>query len=118
VGRASNRKKARRQEALRQAAHRTRRARLEPRAGAGPREAPLPRAAALEMVDEVFGPPGEQQTPEYRAWSGGGRPVPAEVPLARCMPEQSRSPSEPSAQCAGPLKQAGAEHHDIITCML
>jgi hypothetical protein len=79
VGRASNRKKARRQEALRQATHRTRRARQESRAGAAPQQAVFSLAAALVTVDQVFGAPGEQQIPEYRAWCGGGRPVPAEV---------------------------------------
>lgn len=29
----------------------------------------------------MFGAPGQQHTPEYRAWCGGGEPVPAEVPL-------------------------------------
>ena len=80
MGRASNRKKARRQEALRQATHRTRRVTQESRAGAAPQQAVFSRAAALEMLDQVFGPPREQQIPEYRAWCGGGRPVPAEVP--------------------------------------
>ena len=79
MGRASNRKKARRQEALRQATHRTRRARQESRAGAAPQQAVFSLAAALVTVDQVFGAPGEQQIPEYRAWCGGGRPVPAEV---------------------------------------
>ena len=79
MGRASNRKKARRQEALRQAAHRTRRVTQGSRAGAGPQQAALALAAAREAIDRVFGPPGEQQAPEYRAWCGG-QPVPAEVP--------------------------------------
>ena len=80
MGRASNRKKARRQEALRQAAHRTRPARQGSRAGAAPQQAALALAAAREMMDQVFGAPGEQQTPEYRVWCGGGQPVPAEGP--------------------------------------
>jgi hypothetical protein len=37
-------------------------------------------AAARELIDQVFGAPGEQQTPEYRVWCGGGEPVPAEGP--------------------------------------
>jgi hypothetical protein len=80
VGRASNRKKARRQEALRQAAHRTRSARQGSRAGAAPQQAVLALAAAREMMDQVFGAPGEQQTPECRVWCGGGEPVPAQGP--------------------------------------
>jgi hypothetical protein len=78
VGRASNRKKARRQEALRQAAHRTRPTRQGSRAGAASQQAVLALAAAREMMDQVFGAPGEQPTPEYRVWCGGGEPVPAE----------------------------------------
>jgi hypothetical protein len=35
-------------------------------------------AAAREMMVQVLGAPGEQQTPEYRVWCGGGEPVPAE----------------------------------------
>jgi hypothetical protein len=77
VGRASNRKKARRQEALRQAAHR-KRVSQGSRAGAGPQQAAL--AVAREAIDQLFGSPREQQTPEYRVWCGGGEPVPAEVP--------------------------------------
>ncbi len=80
MGRASNRKKARRQEALRQAAHRTRRASQGSRAGAAPQQAVLALAAARDALDQVFGAPGEQQTPEYRAWCGGAKPVPAEGP--------------------------------------
>ena len=79
MGRASNRKKARRQEALRQAAHTTRRVTQGSRAGAGPQQAVLALGAAREAIDRVFGPPGEQQTPEYRAWCGG-QPVPAGGP--------------------------------------
>ena len=80
MGRASNRKKARRQQALRQATRSTRRARPGSRAGAAAQLTALPLAAALEMLDQVFGAPGEQQTPEYRPWCDGARPVPAEVP--------------------------------------
>jgi hypothetical protein len=80
VGRASNRKKARRQEAVRQAAHGKRRVAQGTRAGAGPPPAVLSLAAAREAIHELFGPPGEQQTPEYRVWCGGGQPVPAEGP--------------------------------------
>jgi hypothetical protein len=76
VGRASNRKKKRREEALRQAAHRKRRATPGSRAGTVPREAAL--AAAREAIDQLFGSPREQ-IPEYRAWCGE-RPVPAEGP--------------------------------------
>ncbi len=79
MGRASNRKKARRQAALRQSAHRTRPARQGPGAGAVPQQAALSLAAAREAIDQVFGAPGEQETREYRAWCGGGQPVPAEV---------------------------------------
>jgi hypothetical protein len=86
VGRASNRKKARRQEALRQAAHRTRRVTQGSRADAGRQQADAGRqqaalavAAAREAIDRLFAAPREQQTLEYRAWCGG-RPVPAEVP--------------------------------------
>jgi hypothetical protein len=77
VGRASNRKKKRREEALRQAAHR-KRVSQGSRAGAGPQQAAL--AVAREAIDQLFGSPREQQTPEYRVWCGGGEPVPAEVP--------------------------------------
>ena len=80
MGRASNRKKARHQEALRRAAHRTRPARQGSRAGAVAQRPALTLAAAREMIDQVFGVPGEQQTPEYRLWCGGGEPVPAEAP--------------------------------------
>jgi hypothetical protein len=79
VGRASNRKKARRQEALRQAAHGTRPVTQRSRADAGPRQVALALAVAREAMDQVFGAPGDQQTPEYRAWCGG-QPVPAEGP--------------------------------------
>jgi hypothetical protein len=76
VGRASNRKKLRRQEALRQAARRKRATR-----GAGTeflqRRAAV--AAAREAIDQKFGPPRERQMPEYRPWCGG-KPVPAELP--------------------------------------
>jgi hypothetical protein len=37
-------------------------------------------AAARKAIDQVFGPPGEQQAPEYRAWCGGRQPVPAQEP--------------------------------------
>lgn len=80
MGRASNRKKSRRQEALRQASRRTRAARERSRAVAAPRQRVSPLAAGLEMVDRVFGPPREEPAPEYRAWCGGGRPVPAAWP--------------------------------------
>ena len=79
MGRASNRKKARRQEALRQAVRRTRRVTQGSRADAGPQQAALSLVAAREAIEQVFGAPGEQQTPEYRAWCGG-QPVPAERP--------------------------------------
>jgi hypothetical protein len=79
MGRASNRKKARRQEALR-AARRTRRARQESCAGVRPQQAVLSLAAARRIVHQVFGAPVDQQVPEYRAWCGGGQPVPADVP--------------------------------------
>lgn len=79
MGRASNRKKARRQEALRQAVHRTRRVTQGSRAVAGPQRAALAVAAAREAIDQLFGAPGERQTPEYRAWYGG-QPVPAGGP--------------------------------------
>jgi hypothetical protein len=80
VGRASNRKKARRQEALRQAAHRKRRAAPGSPAGAGRQQAALAVAVAREAIDQLFGSSGEPQTPEYRVWCGGGQPVPAEAP--------------------------------------
>jgi hypothetical protein len=80
VGRASNRKKARRQQGLRQAAHRKRRVTQGSRAGAAPQQPALPLAAAREAVKQVFGPPDEQQVPEYRTWCGGGQPVPADGP--------------------------------------
>ena len=79
MGRASNRKKARRQEALRQAAQRTR-ARQGSRAGAAPQQAVLALAAARDGLDQVFGAPRDQQTPVHRAWCGGGQSVPAEGP--------------------------------------
>jgi hypothetical protein len=37
-------------------------------------------AGAREAIAQLFGPPGEQQIPEYRVWCGGGQPVPAEGP--------------------------------------
>ena len=80
MGRASNRKKARRQEVLRQAAHRTRPASQGSRAEAAPQQAVLPLAAARDALDQVFGAPGEQQTPEFRAWCRGAKPVRAEGP--------------------------------------
>jgi hypothetical protein len=79
VGRASNRKKTRRQEALRQAARRRRRVTQEPRADAGRQQALLALAAAREAIERLAAAPREQQTPPYRAWSDG-QPVPAEVP--------------------------------------
>jgi hypothetical protein len=79
VGRASNRKKACRQEALRRAVPRTRRVTQGSRADAGRQQAALSVAAAREAIDRAFGAPGEQQVPEYRAWCGG-QPVPAEGP--------------------------------------
>lgn len=75
MGRSSNRKKARRE-----AARRTRRARQGSRTGAAPQSAVLALAAARKAIDQVFGPPGERQAPEYRAWCGGGQPVPAQEP--------------------------------------
>jgi hypothetical protein len=80
VGRASNRKKARRQEALRQSVRRKRQVTQGSRAAAGPPPAVLSLAAAREAIHQLFGPPGEQQIPEYRVWCGGGQPVPAEGP--------------------------------------
>jgi hypothetical protein len=77
MGRASNRKKLRRQEALRQAAHRKRRVIHEASANALQRQAAV--AAAREAIDRKFGPPHERQIPEYRPWCGG-KPVPAELP--------------------------------------
>jgi hypothetical protein len=79
VGRASNRKKARRQEALRQAALRTRPATQGSRADTGPYQTALALAAAREEIQRVFGAPREQQVPEFRAWCDG-QPVSAEVP--------------------------------------
>jgi hypothetical protein len=75
VGRASNRKKARRQEALRQAARRRRRATQ----GATAQQVTPALAAALEAIDQLFSARAERQVPEYRAWCDG-QPVPAEVP--------------------------------------
>jgi hypothetical protein len=80
VGRASNRKKARRQEALRQAARRRRATRERSRARSAPHQPVFSYAAALEMVDQTFGAPDERQTPEYRVWCDGGLPVPFERP--------------------------------------
>jgi hypothetical protein len=79
VGRASNRKKVRRQEALRQAERRKRSATRGTRADDGQPQAPLALAAAREAIDRVFGPPREQPLPEYRPWCDG-QPVPADVP--------------------------------------
>jgi len=79
VGRASNRKKARRQQAVRQAARRTRRVTQGSRADAGPQQAVLAVAAAREAIDRLFGAAREPQLPDYRAWCGA-QPVPAEVP--------------------------------------
>ncbi len=79
MGRASNRKKLRRQEALRQAGRRKRRATQGSRADARQQQATAAVAAAREAMDRVFGPRREPQIPEYRAWCGG-QPVPAGVP--------------------------------------
>jgi hypothetical protein len=79
VGRASNRKKARRQEALRQAQRRTRRVTQGSRADPGPQQAALALAAAQEETERVVGAPREHMPPEYRVWCEG-QPVPAEVP--------------------------------------
>jgi hypothetical protein len=79
VGRASNRKRTRRQEALRQAARKRRRVTQESRADAGRQQALLAVAAAREAIERLAAAPREQQTPPYRAW-GGREPVPAEVP--------------------------------------
>ena len=79
MGRASNRKKVRRQEALRQADRRKRSATGGSRADAGQPQAALALAAAREAIDRVFGPPREQPLPEYRPWYVG-QPVPADVP--------------------------------------
>jgi hypothetical protein len=79
VGRASNRKKERREEALRQAARRKRRATQRSRADAGRQQAALALAAARKEIDRVFGPRREQLLPEYRPWCGE-EPVPAETP--------------------------------------
>jgi hypothetical protein len=78
VGRASNRKKERREEALRQAARR-KRATQGSRADAGRQQAALALAAALKEIDRVFGPRREQLLPEYRPWCAD-EPVPAETP--------------------------------------
>jgi hypothetical protein len=75
VGRSSNRKKARREATLR-----TRRARQGSRAAPAPRRAALSLASARKRLDEVFGAPVDQQTPEYRVWCRDGHPVPAEEP--------------------------------------
>jgi len=79
VGRASNRKKARRQEAVRQAAQRTRRVTQGSRADAGRQQAALAVAAAREAIDQLVAARREHPTPEYRTWCAG-QPVPAEVP--------------------------------------
>jgi hypothetical protein len=79
VGRASNRKKARRQEASRRAARRTRQAKQGPSADAGPQRAALACAAGMEARDQLFAAPAEQQKPEYQAWCGG-QPVPVGGP--------------------------------------
>lgn len=77
MGRASNRKKLRRQEALRQAAGRRRQAMQGVGTDALQRRAAF--AAARRDIDRIFGPPRERQMPEYRPWCGG-KPVPAELP--------------------------------------
>jgi hypothetical protein len=79
VGRASNRKKARRQEALRQATHRTQRAAQGRPAGAGSQQVALALAAAREAIERLVAAHGERQTPAYRLWCGG-QPAPAEGP--------------------------------------
>jgi hypothetical protein len=79
VGRTSNRKKARRQEALRQATPRTRRAAQVSPAGAGPLQAALALAAAREAIERLAAAPHKRQTLEYRAWCDG-QPAPAEGP--------------------------------------
>ena len=77
MGRASNRKKLRRQEALRQAARRKGRGMQGVGTDFLQRRAAV--AAAREAIDRVFGSPREQEIPEYRPWCGG-KPVPAELP--------------------------------------
>jgi hypothetical protein len=79
VGRASNRKKVRRQEALRQAVHRTRRVRQVSGADADAQQVVAALAAAREAMDQLAGAPREQQVPEYQAWCSGP-PVPAGGP--------------------------------------
>ena len=75
MGRASNRKKARRQ-----AAYKTRRARQRYRAGTAPQQAMLPLVAGLQALNQELGARGKQQAPAYRAWCGGREPVPAGGP--------------------------------------
>jgi len=75
MGRASNRKKARRQ-----AADKTQRAGQSSRAGTAPQQAMLPLVAGLQALNQELGARGEQQAPAYRAWCGGREPVPAEGP--------------------------------------
>src|SRR6266498_5494580 len=75
MGRASNRKKARRQ-----AAYKTQRAGQSSRAGTAPQQAMLPLVAGLQALNQDLGARGEQQAPAYRAWCGGREPVPAEGP--------------------------------------
>jgi hypothetical protein len=78
VGRASNRKKARRQQAVRPAAHRTQRVRQGSPADAGRQQAELAVAAAREAIELLSAAPRRQQIPKYRAWCSE-QPIPAEV---------------------------------------
>ncbi len=80
MGRASNRKRARRQEAFSQAARRKREATERARAGSAPQQPVFSLATALELLDQVFSARGEKPTPKYQAWCGGGQPVPVDRP--------------------------------------
>ncbi len=75
MGRASNRKKARRQ-----AGYSSRQARQSSRAEAATRQAMLQLAAGLQALSQEMQTRREQHTAACLAWCGGQEPVPAEVP--------------------------------------
>lgn len=81
VGRASNRKKARRQ-----AGHSSRQAQQSPRDGAVSQQAMLHLVAGLKALTQEIETRGEQNAAACRAWCGGRQPVPADAPR---WPERS-----------------------------
>jgi hypothetical protein len=75
VGRASNRKKARRQ-----GGHSSRQAKLDARANVAAQEAMLQLVAGLQALSQEVDRRREQRAAACRVWCGGREPVPAESP--------------------------------------